>query len=365
MHVRHVPLRQDTGHAFLRAPSPRTSWSRSRRPRLAFGRQPGYERFSCVVELDGKRSWGRCMPSHNRGGTNNLEYHQSCRSGRASCRRAPGETLKRRVLDLLQGANLYAHGGGFGSEFALDLGEGVDTAALLLGGDRLRGDFEQTWKRELAQALLAHRCHDRGFQCCQHGFCGLQLDTGDLCKMNLERGLVEGRFDRLQGRRACGRLVGHNGLGDRDGLFRHGCCLLRSDDLLCSCHGFIYFRLMKMRKARHAIVETMSAHAKFGSRGVRWLDSPELRPARPAIICQAEVRMWECSSRLTAAGQVLQPDGSRRRTRPFVILRDDRPLHLQQRPPDSDVPHEMPSDSFTPRRPALRDPLQTPRHMES
>jgi hypothetical protein len=27
------------------------------------------------VELDGKRSWGRCMASHNRGGTNNLEYH--------------------------------------------------------------------------------------------------------------------------------------------------------------------------------------------------------------------------------------------------------------------------------------------------
>jgi hypothetical protein len=66
------------------------------------------------------------------------------------------KTLKRSVLNLLQGANLYAHGGWFGSEFALDLGEGVDTAAFLLGGDRLRGDLEQTWKRELAQALFAH-----------------------------------------------------------------------------------------------------------------------------------------------------------------------------------------------------------------
>ena len=60
---------------FLRAPSQRTSWSRSRPPRQALGRQPGYKRFSCDVELDGKRSWGRCTPSHNRGGTNNLEYH--------------------------------------------------------------------------------------------------------------------------------------------------------------------------------------------------------------------------------------------------------------------------------------------------
>lgn len=141
---------------FLRAPSQRTSWSRSRPPRQALGRQPGYERFSCVVELDGKRSWGRCMPSHNRGGTNNLEYQTELQIWALILPPSARETLKRCVLDLLQGANLYAHGGGFGSEFALDLGEGVDTAALLLGGDRLRGDLEQTWKRELAQALLAH-----------------------------------------------------------------------------------------------------------------------------------------------------------------------------------------------------------------
>jgi hypothetical protein len=71
-------------------------------------------------------------------------------------------------------------------------------------------------------------------------------------------------------------------------------------------------------------------------------------------------RTWklEVRSRLTAAGQVLRPNDSRRRNLPFVILRGDRPLHLQQRPLSSDGPQEVSSDSYPPRRPDLRDPLQ-------
>lgn len=97
---------------------------------------------------------------------------------------------------------------------------------------------------------------------------------------------------------------------------------------------------MKMRKARHAIVETMSAHPKFGSRGVRWLDSPELRPARPATICQAEVRMLEGSSRLTAAGQDFRAQSQLPPEPAIPRLPGARPLHLQQRPLNSDEPHE-------------------------
>lgn len=63
--------------------------------------------------------------------------------------------------------------------------------------------------------------------------------------------------------------------------------------------------------------------------------------------------------RLTAAGQILQPNDSRCRNLPFVIPRGDRPLHLQQQPLNSDGPHELPSVFFTPRRPAIRDPEAT------
>ncbi len=51
------------------------------------------------------------------------------------------------------------------------------------------------------------------------------------------------------------------------------------------------------------------------------------------------------SNRLTAAGQVLRANDSRRRNLPFVALRGDRPLHLQQRPLSSDGQDEGPNDS--------------------
>lgn len=50
-------------------------------------------------------------------------------------------------------------------------------------------------------------------------------------------------------------------------------------------------------------------------------------------------------SRLTAAGQVLQPNDSHRRNLPFVIVRGDWPLHFQQRLLNSDGPHKVPSGS--------------------
>ena len=62
------------------------------------------------------------------------------------------------------------------------------------------------------------------------------------------------------------------------------------------------------------------------------------------------------SNRLTAAGQVLRPNDSPRRNLPFVFLRGDRPLHLQQQPFNSDGPDEGQNDSSPPRRSALRDP---------
>lgn len=55
---------------------------------------------------------------------------------------------------------------------------------------------------------------------------------------------------------------------------------------------------MKMRKVRHAIVETRSAHANAKNRGVRLLEGAELRPAWQATISHVEVRTWEGSSRL-------------------------------------------------------------------
>jgi hypothetical protein len=41
----------------------------------------------------------------------------------------------------------------------------------------------------------------------------------------------------------------------------------------------------------------------------------------------------------------LQPNDSRRRNLTFVILRGERPLYLQQRPFNSDVPLKVPSRS--------------------
>jgi len=63
-------------------------------------------------------------------------------------------------------------------------------------------------------------------------------------------------------------------------------------------------------------------------------------------------------SRLTAAGQVLRPNDSRRRNLPFILLRGDRPLHLHQRSLNSDGPDEGPNDSSPTGRSALRDPLR-------
>jgi hypothetical protein len=40
--------------------------------------------------------------------------------------------------------------------------------------------------------------------------------------------------------------------------------------------------------------------------------------------------------RLGTAGQISQPNDSRRRNLPFVILRGDRPLYLQQLPRSSE-----------------------------
>jgi len=77
---------------------------------------------------------------------------------------------------------------------------------------------------------------------------------------------------------------------------------------------------------------------------------------RPVAACRHTTGYYRF--RLTAAGQVLQPDASRRRNLPFVILRGDRPLYFQQQPLESDGPHAVPSDSYPRIRPALRDPNQ-------
>lgn len=61
--------------------------------------------------------------------------------------------------------------------------------------------------------------------------------------------------------------------------------------------------------------------------------------ARPRPKADCRPNAVEVRLRLTAAGQVLQPNDSRRRNLPFVILRGDRPLHLQQPPFNSDGPH--------------------------
>jgi hypothetical protein len=61
-------------------------------------------------------------------------------------------------------------------------------------------------------------------------------------------------------------------------------------------------------------------------------------------------------TRLTAAGQVLRPNDSRHRNLPFVVLRGDRPLHLQQRPINRDGPDEGPNGSSPPGRRTRLDP---------
>jgi hypothetical protein len=55
------------------------------------------------------------------------------------------------------------------------------------------------------------------------------------------------------------------------------------------------------------------------------------------------------------------PD-SRCRDLPFVVLRCNRRLCLVQRPLESDGLHEVRIDLYLPRRPALRDPLQSFAH---
>ena len=72
--------------------------------------------------------------------------------------------------------------------------------------------------------------------------------------------------------------------------------------------------------------------------------------------CTTALRFCKDCSRLKAAGQVLEPCDSRHRDLPLVILRGGRPLYRHQQPLSSDGPHEVPSDSFQPRRPAFRDP---------
>jgi hypothetical protein len=62
----------------------------------------------------------------------------------------------------------------------------------------------------------------------------------------------------------------------------------------------------------------------------------------------AEIGNLKVASRLTAVDQVLQTNDIRHRNLPFVILRCDRPLHLQQRPFSSDGPHEVPIGSYPP-----------------
>ena len=75
---------------------------------------------------------------------------------------------------------------------------------------------------------------------------------------------------------------------------------------------------------------------------------------------KARIGNLKVASRLTAAGQALLLNDSRRRNLPFVILRGDRSLYLQKRPLGRNGPHDMSSDSFPPRRPALRDPKRAP-----
>jgi hypothetical protein len=64
------------------------------------------------------------------------------------------------------------------------------------------------------------------------------------------------------------------------------------------------------------------------------------RPAQPLLSC---LPLLKVASRLTGASQVLQPNDSRRRKLTFVILRGERPQHLQQRPFNNDVPLKVPS----------------------
>lgn len=107
----------------------------------------------------------------------------------------------------------------------------------------------------------------------------------------------------------------------------------------------------------------------FMLRAFQWWVRPPGRQQRSA--CSMPVQLppapanssrsssGEARFRLTAAGQILQPNGSRRRNLPFVIVRGDWPLHVQQRLLNSDGPHKVPSGSYASRRAALRDPKRT------
>lgn len=57
--------------------------------------------------------------------------------------------------------------------------------------------------------------------------------------------------------------------------------------------------------------------------------------------------MTNACMRLTAAGQVLQPNDSCRRNLPFIILLSISPLQLQQRQVHRDGSREVPSLSLT------------------
>jgi hypothetical protein len=72
--------------------------------------------------------------------------------------------------------------------------------------------------------------------------------------------------------------------------------------------------------------------------------------------CEAEVGKLKVASRLSAAGQVLQSNDSRRRIMAFVFLLGDRRLHLKQLPFESAMPLDLPSDSIPPERPPPPDP---------
>lgn len=89
----------------------------------------------------------------------------------------------------------------------------------------------------------------------------------------------------------------------------------------------------------------------------RWRGRPDCSRSPATLVATG----W---SRLSAAGQVLRPNDSRR-NQPFVFLRGDRSLHLQQRTPNNDGPDEGPNDSSPPRRSALRDPKASVKKFEA
>jgi hypothetical protein len=103
----------------------------------------------------------------------------------------------------------------------------------------------------------------------------------------------------------------------------------------------------RARRDADARCTSPAGHRRLSTTSANWCSRPS-----------ADIRERGTSdrNRLTAAGQVLRPNDSRCRNLPFVVLRGDRPLHLQQRPLNSDGPDEGSNDSSPPSRSALRDP---------